>query len=128
MSTDGAQNQSINPVEQRMAEPQSNESSEAPLTFLEYLDSPNGHQIATQVLGLIKDLQKATIDTSAEQNRRQVEFQQDSWKRGMYVQVAIILAALLSCTFLMWIGKMSDAVGAGLIGTIVGFIFGRRQG
>jgi hypothetical protein len=41
--------------------PEGEKNKEFPFTFLEYLDSDRGHEIAKTVLGLWKELQQATL-------------------------------------------------------------------
>jgi hypothetical protein len=50
--------------------------------FLDYLETPQGHELASRVVSLFEGIQKATIEAGVEQKRREVEFQHSTMRSG----------------------------------------------
>src|SRR4051812_38621860 len=114
----------------RIEEPQSaqlevNDPNALNSPLISYLQTPNGHELATKVVGLIENLQKATLDSAAEESRRQMEFQHCSWRVGMWLQCGVFFVAIVTAGILAWNQRLDGAVGT-LIGTLVGYVFGKN--
>ena len=83
--------------------------------FFEYLQSAEGHQIASRIVGLIEDIKKATLDKNyshATLNR---------WLEAGVLVVVIGVIAVLSV-----LNKLNPTVGV-VLGSVVGYFFGRNK-
>jgi len=89
--------------------------------FIDYLRSPEGHQIASRVVGLIEEIKKATLDKGA------IQFQLDhKQKINLYfLQGAVFAIAIISASTLTYYDKFNSPMAL-LFGTMVGYFFGRR--
>jgi len=107
--------------------PQSAENEEAglPPSFLEYLESDKGHEIAKTVLGLWKELQQVTIGSKAEQHKDELKRNHEAWRLGILMQTALATVVIVSGVTLAWHSKM-DATTAGFLGVALGFALGRK--
>jgi hypothetical protein len=81
---------------------------------LNYLQSPQGHQIVSRVLTIIEDLKKATL----EKTTSHAAFEK-------WLQASIIVVVTIATSLLSYFGKFEASHGV-LFGTLVGYIFGRR--
>lgn len=82
--------------------------------FLNYLQSPQGHEIASRVLSVVEDVKKATL----EKTTSHAVFEK-------WLQAAIIAMVVFSSALLSYLGKFDTSVGV-LFGTLVGYIFGKK--
>ncbi len=85
----------------------------APL--VDYLKSPQGHEIASRVVGLIEDVKKATLD----KNYSHAKF--NRWLEAGVIVVVISVVAALSLG-----DKLNPTVGV-LLGSVVGYFFGKSK-
>jgi hypothetical protein len=97
-----------------------------------YLQSKNGHEIATQVIGLVKEIKHSTLDRKvevdkviAEQTRLQVELMHKHYGRLLTLQTIVFALAIVAASFLTYVGKFESPVAI-LFGTLVGYFFGRK--
>ena len=82
--------------------------------FLDYLKSPEGHEIASRVLTIVEDVKKATL----EKTTKHAAF--EKWLQAGVIVVVVIATSILSC-----LGKFETSLRV-LFGTMVGYIFGRK--
>lgn len=80
-----------------------------------YLQSPQGHEIASRVVGLIEDVKKATLD----KNYAHAKF--NRWMEAGVIVVVIGVVAWLSVA-----DKLNPTVGV-LLGSVVGYFFGKNK-
>ncbi len=92
--------------------------------LLEYLQSKEGHELASRIVSLLEAIQKATIETSAEQRKREVEFHHSTVRLWLKLQSGVIAIIIVSAVALAWHGKL-DATVAALMGTLFGYFLGR---
>ena len=92
--------------------------------FLDYLQTKQGHELASRVVSLIEALQKATTEAGAEQKKREIEFQHNTTRLWMKLQAGAIVAIIISAVALAWHGKL-DATVATLMATLFGYFLGR---
>ena len=94
--------------------------------FFEYLQSKEGHKLASRVVTLIEDIKKVTLDRNAELSKLQMEATKDHRKNTMIFQGMIIIAVIGATVALVLSGKFDSTVGV-LFGTLIGYIFGKRS-
>lgn len=82
--------------------------------FFDYLRTPQGHEVATRVLGIFDDLKRAALGHSARQVTLEKVF-----------QIVIVTTVVAAATWLAVVDKFSVPVGV-LFGTLVGYIFGKK--
>lgn len=82
--------------------------------ILNYLQSQQGHEIASRVLTIVEDIKKATL----EKTTSHAAF--EKWLQAGIVVVVVVAASTLS-----YLGKFDASLGV-LFGTLVGYIFGKR--
>jgi hypothetical protein len=97
-----------------------------------YLQSDKGHEIAKQVLELVKDIKRSTLDRNVEQdkaNAEQARLREERLHRfygWVLVSQNIVFAlTILTASILTYMGKF-DSTLAVLFGTLVGYFFGRK--
>lgn len=83
--------------------------------FIDYLQSPQGHEIASRVVGIIEDVKKATID----KNYSHAKF-------NRWVEAGVIVVVVGVVAYLSIIEKLNPTVGI-LLGSVVGYFFGRNK-
>jgi hypothetical protein len=83
--------------------------------FLEYLQSPQGHELASRIVGIVEDVKKATID----KNFSHARF--NRWVEAGVI--AIVVAAVVGLSI---IDKLNPTVGV-LLGSVVGYFFGKNK-
>lgn len=83
--------------------------------FIEYLQSPQGHEIASRIVGIIEDVKKATID----KNYSHAKF-------NRWVEAGVILVVVGAVVGLSVVDKLNPTVGV-LLGSVVGYFFGRNK-
>jgi hypothetical protein len=103
--------------------PQASEEVEYPPLF-DYLQTKEGHELASRIVALIEALQKATTEAGADQKKREIEFQHSTMRIWMYLQAAAITAIIITAAALAWHGKL-DATVATLMATLFGYFLGR---
>jgi hypothetical protein len=79
-----------------------------------YLQTQQGHEIASRVLGMLESIKHSTLDKSTGNVR--VE---------KYIQAMVILAVVIATSVLVAFGKFESSVGV-LFGTLVGYVFGKK--
>ena len=82
--------------------------------ILNYLQSPQGHEIASRLLKVIEDVKKSTL----EKTTSHAIFEK-------WLQAGIIFIVVVSASFLSYLGKFDTSLGV-LFGTLVGYIFGKK--
>jgi hypothetical protein len=92
--------------------------------FLDYLESKEGHELASRIVSIFEGIQKATIEAGVEQRRREIEFQHSTTRLWMKLQAGAITALLIVAGVLAWHGKL-DATVATLMATLFGYFLGR---
>jgi len=124
-----------NPIEgEEPEEPDEDEiiNPSASLLIHNYLQSENGHEIAKQVVELIKGIKQSTLDknveldkVNAEQARLQMELMHRHYRRLLTLQTVVFTLAIVAASFLTYVGKFESPVAI-LFGTLVGYFFGRK--
>lgn len=79
-----------------------------------YLQSPQGHEIATRLLSVVEDVKKSTL----EKTTSHAVFEK-------WLQAGIIFVVVVAASFLSYLGKFDTSLGV-LFGTLVGYIFGKK--
>jgi hypothetical protein len=92
--------------------------------FLDYLQTKEGHELASRVVSLFEGIQKATIEAGVDQKKREVEFQHSTTRLWMKLQAAAIVTIIVAAVALAWHGKL-DAAVATLMATLFGYFLGR---
>jgi len=82
--------------------------------FFKYLQSPQGHEVASRILTMFDELKKGTLSQAGGQVRL------DKW-----LQITIVLTVIAASTILAVLEKFSPTIGV-LFGTLLGYVFGRR--
>jgi hypothetical protein len=82
--------------------------------LLNYLQSPQGHEIATRLLSVVEDIKKSTLIKTTSH----AVF--EKWLQAGIIFVVVVAASLLS-----YLGKFDTSLGV-LFGTLVGYIFGKK--
>jgi hypothetical protein len=83
--------------------------------FFNYLQSPQGHEMASRVLALIEGLKKVTIDKTISHAK---------FNRWMEAGViSVVIAAVVTLSIL---DKLNPTVGI-LLGSVVGYFFGKNK-
>src|SRR5260370_21619561 len=77
------------PEQSEVLPPEGEKPEESPFTFLEYLDSDRGHEIAKTILGLWKELQQATLGSKSDETKEQLRRQHEAWRLGVTLQTAL---------------------------------------
>lgn len=83
--------------------------------FLDYLQSPQGHEIASRVVTLIEDVKKATVDKN---------FSHAKFNR--WVEFGVIVVVIVAVVGLSIVDKLNPTVGV-LLGSVVGYFFGKNK-
>jgi hypothetical protein len=83
--------------------------------FFEYLHSEKGHEVASRILGIVEDLKKAALVRSSEHA-----------KFERLLQVGTVVVVVVAASFLTYAGKFDASLGV-LFGTLVGYLFGKRN-
>ena len=94
------------------------------LGFFEYLDRPNGHEVAKEVVKLFADFKNTVLDKTLQEKQQLLQHQQSVQTRMWVVQIAAFVIALGLAGFLAYYGKFDPAVAV-LLGTLVGYFFGK---
>lgn len=81
---------------------------------LDYLQSPQGHEIASRILSVVEDVKKATL----EKTTSHAAF--EKWLQALIIVIVVGASAVLS-----YLGKFDTSLGV-LFGTLVGYIFGKK--
>ena len=97
------------------AVPDQGEEEIDPSPFLDYLQSPQGHEIASRVVGLIEDVKKATVDKSYSHA-----------KFNRWMEAGVIVVVITAVVVLSIIDKLNPTVGV-LLGSVVGYFFGKNK-
>ncbi len=92
--------------------------------LLEYLQSKEGHELASRILSIIEDIKKATIESSAESHKRDSEYNHRIQRLWLRLQSAVFGTTIVVAALLAWHGKL-DATVAALMGTLFGYFLGR---
>jgi hypothetical protein len=101
------------------------EAPESPYPpLLEYLESKEGHELASRVVSLFEAIQKATIEATADQKKKETEFQHSTMRLWMKLQAGAITTIIVAAGALAWHGKL-DATVATLMATLFGYFLGR---
>jgi len=79
-----------------------------------YLQSQQGHEIATRLLSVVEDVKKSTL----EKTTSHAAFEK-------WLQAGIIFIVVVAASFLSYLGKFDTSLGV-LFGTLVGYIFGKK--
>ncbi len=83
--------------------------------FFEYLQSRQGHEVASRVIGIIEDVKKATID----KNYSHAKF-------NRWMEAGVLVVVIVAIVGLSVIDKLNPTVGV-LPGSVVGYFFGRNK-
>jgi len=101
------------------------ETEEAPYPpLLEYLQSKEGHELASRIVAILEDVKKATIESATETHKRDSEFQHRIQKLWLCIQSGVFALTILIAAVLAWHGKLDSTVSV-LMGTLFGYFLGR---
>jgi hypothetical protein len=124
---DEMEDQIKQPPQSEVLPPESAEDKgpELPPSFLEYLESEKGHEIAKTILGLWKELQQVTIGSKTEQQKDQLKRNHEAWKLALITQALLAVVVIGSAVALAWHSKL-DATITGFLGVALGYVLGRK--
>lgn len=103
------------PAKTETSPPSTPEEYEDVSPFFEYLQSPQGHEVASRVIGIIEDVKKATID----KNYSHAKF-------NRWMEAGVLVVVIIAIVGLSVIDKLNPTVGV-LLGSVVGYFFGRNK-
>ncbi len=83
--------------------------------LFEFLDTDRGHELANRILAVFE-----------KHKERDATLRHRAWRLSTWVQAAVFVIALGVAAYLDIKGHLDPAI-ATLIGTLVGYILGRRQ-
>lgn len=84
-------------------------------SFWEYLKTPQGHEVASRVVGIFDDIKKLSLSrTSSHRSLETV---------AKYIIIGLVVIAVAGLSYLE---KLDPTTGM-LFGTIVGYFFGRKE-
>lgn len=83
--------------------------------FFAYLETPYGHEVAKQVLEIVRDLKKSTLDKT---------HTHATW--GLWLRTGIFVFVIGAASVLAWSGKL-DSTASGFLGVALGYALGSRQ-
>ena len=83
--------------------------------FMDYLRSPEGHEIASRLVGIIEEIKKVALDKN---------FAHAKFNRWM--EAGVIVVVIGSVVFLSVMERLNPTVGM-LLGSVVGYFFGRNK-
>lgn len=92
-----------------------------------YLISQEGHAVVQRIVGVVESIQKTTLEHNAKRADKELEYGHKTLMVATVVQALILVLAIAGGVFLSCNGKLDGTTGV-LIGTLVGFAFGRRTG
>ncbi len=108
-----------------LQKPEGAAESEYP-PLLDYLQTKEGHELASRLVSLFEGIQKATIEAGAEQKKKEVEFQHSTVRLWMKLQAGAITVIIIAAGVLAWHGKL-DATVATLMATLFGYFLGEAH-
>jgi hypothetical protein len=104
----------------------------ASVLLYNYLQSEKGHDIAKQILEIVKGVKQSTLGrnveqdkVNAEQAKMQTQLLHEHYGRILNTQRLVFALTILATSFLTYFGKFESPVAV-LFGTLVGYFFGRR--
>src|SRR2546428_11483117 len=100
------------------------EDSEGP-TLVEYLKSPEGHDIVGRIVGVVEGIQKATLESGAEQAKLNMKYTHRDRVWALAIQTFVLLVVVGTAAGLRFYDKLDSTTGL-LLGTLAGYFFGRR--
>lgn len=92
--------------------------------FFKYLATPNGHEVAKDVIKLFADFKNAVLDKTLQEKQHLIEYQKRAQTWLWFVQIFVFALALGLVGFLTYVGKFDPAIAV-LLGTLVGYFFGK---
>ncbi len=99
--------------------------------LLEYLETKEGHELASRLIALFEAIQRATIESAADQRKKEIEFQHktaefqnQTTRLWLWLQAGAITTIIVTAAALAWHGKL-DATVATLMATLFGYFLGR---
>lgn len=102
----------VTPTKAQVPQPDAAKSDFQPI--LDYLQSPQGHEMASRLLAVIEDVKKSTL------NKTTSHAAFEKW-----LQAGIIGIVVLAASTLAFLGKFDTSLGV-LFGTLVGYVFGKK--
>jgi hypothetical protein len=111
------------PKDQPQGQPESENDAQYP-AFFEFLETKEGHELASRVIALFEGIQKATIEAGVEQKKREVEFHHSTMRLWLKIQAGAISVLFITAGVLAWHGNL-DATVATLMATLFGYFLGR---
>lgn len=92
--------------------------------LLDYLQSKEGHELASRIVGILEDVKKATIESTTERHKRDSEHTHKIQRIWLSLQAGVFALTIAVAALLAWHGKL-DATVAALMGTLFGYFLGR---
>lgn len=94
--------------------------------LFDYLSTQNGNEIAKEILKLLGEIKNVTLDASVQEKKATFEFQRQVGREVWIVQVVVFTLSLILVGVLTYVNKFDSAVAV-LLGTLVGYFFGKGQ-
>lgn len=94
-------------------------------SFFNYLQSQQGHEIASRIVTLFEEVKKATLDKSVEQSKLNIGLTHRVRKYLIILRGSVFAIVIIAASVLTYLGKF-DSTLAVLFGTLVGYFFGKK--
>ncbi|HKC64865.1 MAG TPA: hypothetical protein VKB86_14580 [Pyrinomonadaceae bacterium] len=105
----------------------------ASVLLYNYLQSEQGHEIASAIVKLVEGIKKSTLDKSAEQAKidgelakLREEYLHKVRQRLLLLQIIVFIISIIATSILTYFGKFEPAIAV-FFGTLVGYFFGRKN-
>lgn len=85
------------------------------VTLYDYLQSPEGHEIASRIVEIVEDTKAATID------KRYIQSKFNRWMDAGFIIIVSSVIIVLSVT-----NKLNLTIGL-FLGIVIGYFFGRSK-
>ena len=92
--------------------------------LLDYLQSKEGHELASRIVAILEGIKKDTIESTSEQHKRDSEHAHKIQRLWLSLQAGVFTLTIIVAAVLAWQGKL-DATVAALMGTLFGYFLGR---
>lgn len=92
--------------------------------LLDYLQSKEGHELASRIVAILEGIKKDTIESTSERHKRDSEHAHQIQRLWLCLQVGVFALTISVAALLAWHGKL-DATVAALMGTLFGYFLGR---
>jgi hypothetical protein len=93
--------------------------------LFDYLRSPQGHEVAMRVVGVIEAVQRDTLQSGGQQQQRGMQYTHRERFAAVVIQALVVTLAMLAAGFLSYHSKLDTTLGV-FLATTMGYFLGRR--